>query len=224
MVLNQQAPLVWTRVWGLPESPTRIYFDFSLRGIHRLAIKHAALPRERHLVPHPSSPYPKCITFAHYFHSSAELEGTVEITLCRRDIDTFSCIAGLFLRYADGRRACLGEFRMDCICETLEVSKEQELWLGFGRFGCMPLCRDLSSAARWIWGPSVGSACAGREGSSGGLPGVVIARYIMKTRKVLLLVEVTLLEGLVEDNALNMPCYCACVHPRVLTGPSSFAS
>ena len=82
--------------------------------------------------------FPNCYSHTDYFYSAASLQHVVEITTCRRRIGTYTAIVGLLLRYASGHRASVGEFRMDCIGETLRVDITQNLYLGFARAEKIP--------------------------------------------------------------------------------------
>ncbi|RSL38717.1 hypothetical protein CEP53_014641, partial [Fusarium sp. AF-6] len=57
------------------------------------------------------------------------------ITPCRRKIHfptgIFWVITGIMVQYANGRRACAGEFRMDCVGESIWVDHTSSLELGF---------------------------------------------------------------------------------------------
>lgn len=123
----------WRQLCSLPGSPTRVFFNLSFRGVHRLAVEEPVFRRSSPLLLAISSPYPFSHGTADYFYSSASLEHVVEVTPCQRELATYSPIIGLLLRYADGQRACVGEFRMDCIGETLEVDASHRLHLGFAR-------------------------------------------------------------------------------------------
>lgn len=123
----------WTRIFVAPEGPTQVYFNESPLGILRLAINscsdHSATPP----VPIPLPRYPERITMEDYFYTTATLDDVVEITPCRREFNHHSAITGLLIRYSNGNRACVGQFRLDCIGPVLEVGGSQKLHLGFAR-------------------------------------------------------------------------------------------
>ncbi len=124
----------WTYLCSLPKDPTDIYFNLSPNGIHQLAIKQPVFCKNPTPLQMPT-PYPR--PYRHgigdYFYSAASLGQVVEITPCRRQLGTYTPIVGLLFRYADGHRASIGEFRMDCLGETLRVDQAQNLHLGFAR-------------------------------------------------------------------------------------------
>lgn len=131
---NKNVEPEWRQMCRLPKTPTRVYFNLSNRGIFRLAIERPIVHRQDVA----SSPW-----YSHnivdYFYSDATLEGVVQVTPCRRELATYSPVIGLLLCYADGRRACIGEFRMDCVGQTLEVDDTSRgLHLGFARAEKVP--------------------------------------------------------------------------------------
>ncbi len=127
---NGRANAEWTYICSLPKDPTEIYYNLSPAGIRQLAVKQPTFDKEhRGMRLVTSSPNPGGL--ANYFYSSASLSQVVEITLCREE---HSLIAGLLFRYTDGHRASVGEFRMDCIGETLQVDPRRNLlYLGFAK-------------------------------------------------------------------------------------------
>lgn len=151
---NRNAEPKWRQICRLPETQTRVYFNLSNRGIHRLAIERAFFHRQGVSL----SPFYSHNT-VDYFYFAAALEGVVQVTPCRRELATYSPIIGLLLCYVDGRRTCVGEFRMDGIDQTLEVDDpSQGLHLGFGRAEKVPphLARlelrptRLKGSLRWL--------------------------------------------------------------------------
>lgn len=123
----------WQQACSMRVGPTRIYFNYHVRGIHKLGFETGAsggatLPLEM--------PFP-CLTNdmqVPYFYSSATLENVTRVTPCRRRLEDCTAVTGLLLRYADGGRAALGEVRLDCVGEGHEVDPWlQRLHLGFAK-------------------------------------------------------------------------------------------
>lgn len=156
---NRKNAPKWRPLCSLPGSPTRVFSNLSSRGVHWLAVEEPVFRRPSPLLLATSSPYPFSHGTADYFYSSA-----VEVTPCQRELATYSPIIGLLLRYADGQRACVGEFRMDCIGETLEVDASHRLHLGFARAKKIPphvskleLCHPQDGGSlRWLSVPWTG--------------------------------------------------------------------
>lgn len=82
------------------------------------------------LLPEAPSPFPESTSLQDYFYSSAILDDVVEVTLCRPP--TKKKVSGLLFRYADGRKACVGEIRLDYMDVPVPLSKLMALWLEFG--------------------------------------------------------------------------------------------
>lgn len=64
------------------------------------------------------------------FHSFASLENVVEVTPCRSYAPGPSSIIGMLLLYATGKRACLGQCRLDRLDPPQIVEPGSFLWLG----------------------------------------------------------------------------------------------
>ena len=129
----------WTYICSLPKDPTDIYFNLSPNGIHQLAVKQPVFYKELEPLEMPApSPHPYRRSMVDYFYSAASLQQVVEITPCWRCLGKYAAVVGLLLRYADGRQTCVGEFRMDCIGETLPVGHAQGFYLGFVRAERIP--------------------------------------------------------------------------------------
>ena len=151
----------WHQVCGPLAGPTRVFFDHSLtaRGMGRCAMW---APGE------PSGQAPPLLyaNGSSWYYSDASLEGVVEITPCRwheAGQQSHSKIIGLLLRYSNGSRACLGEFRLDCASTPLLVGDTEKLRLGFNlthplrlpylaeiRFSPPPAPSDWEPDEQWL--------------------------------------------------------------------------
>lgn len=128
-------PCNWTLLHRSDGSSSRIFFDVSPHGIHKLAfdspepISHGQSP----IIPTPLSPYPESTSLEDYFYTFAALENVVEITPCEGKVAGKRSITGLLFRYADGHQACVGQFRLDCAATPLVVGTSPKLWLSFDK-------------------------------------------------------------------------------------------
>ncbi|KAJ9155687.1 hypothetical protein NKR23_g1567 [Pleurostoma richardsiae] len=120
----------WSQVCSLPDGPTRLFFNLAFRGgVQQFGIEELPLPERFLSLPRPNSS-PTAGLLKDYFYSAAPLEGVVEVTPCRVDLEEYSAIIGLQLRYDNGKRTCVGEFRLDSVEESLDV-RDSGLYLGF---------------------------------------------------------------------------------------------
>lgn len=139
-------PWRWTLLYMSDGSPSRIFFDVSPHGIHKLAFE---APEPIHpggyspVVPAPSSPYPESTSLSNYFYTCATLKNVVEVTPCERKVAGKRSIIGLLFRYSDGTKACVGQFRLDCAATTLVVGNRPQLWLSFDNDNGRPLVGDI---------------------------------------------------------------------------------
>ncbi|KAL1864061.1 hypothetical protein VTK73DRAFT_6190 [Phialemonium thermophilum] len=132
----------WRWLCSLPRRPCRIFFNVSDRGVHWLGVLRSALGGQTHpprpLSFHPFSS-PRWTSSLTYFYSVAELSDVVEITPCQVRLATYSPVIGLLLRYADGSRACVGQFRLDAAGMSLRVDPSHDLRLGFAVADAIPV-------------------------------------------------------------------------------------
>ena len=91
--------------------------------------------------------YPDSHGIPSYIYSAANLKNVVEVTPCHTEIEDRSRVSGLLFRYADGRRACVGEIRTDLLGKTLEVKPLKGLHLAFSRADRGPYLAKLSLGA-----------------------------------------------------------------------------
>ncbi|RSL85538.1 hypothetical protein CEP51_003258 [Fusarium floridanum] len=126
---------LWTALPGVSASPFRLYSKLSYRGVDQIAIQPSETLAED---PTPQmKPWPELASSTPRWHqySALSLKNVARITPCRRKVHfrtgTFWVITGIMVQYANGRRACAGEFRMDCVGESMWVDHTSSLELGF---------------------------------------------------------------------------------------------
>ncbi|KAI1758868.1 hypothetical protein GGR53DRAFT_515636 [Hypoxylon sp. FL1150] len=130
-VLRDFSP-TWSHIARPSNAPTPIYFNISPRSIHWLALGQG--PDDSTPFPEINLTPPPCrIASFDLFLTSAVLDDVVEIIPCRQKLATHSPIIGLLLHYGNGNRACLGQFRFDCVGTPVVVDQTQKLRLGFAR-------------------------------------------------------------------------------------------
>lgn len=61
------------------------------------------------------------------------MEGIVDMTLCRDTTCDHRPITGILLKYENGHRECLGQFRFDKALEKLRVEHVTDLYIGSTR-------------------------------------------------------------------------------------------
>ncbi|KAI8655416.1 hypothetical protein NCS55_01193600 [Fusarium keratoplasticum] len=126
----------WGELASVSEKRFRVHYQLSYRGVEKLVAKHlSGLEKSfsgRIMPPCPSLEYVP-YTLCHY--SAVSLENVVEIIPCRREVRPFAtpywAITCVLLCYANGNRACAGEFRADCAGESMRVDNTSMLLLGF---------------------------------------------------------------------------------------------
>lgn len=82
------------------------------------------------LLPETPSSFPESSSLQNYFYSSAMLDNVAEVAPCR--LLQKKKVSGLLFRYSDGREACDGEIRLDCVGRFVQLSKLMKLWMEFG--------------------------------------------------------------------------------------------
>jgi hypothetical protein len=78
----------------------------------------------------PTRPFPGTQYNEPWFFSCCNMQGVAEITLCRDVSSSYKPVMGMQLRYNDGHRACLGQFRFDMALETITVDQSWALHIG----------------------------------------------------------------------------------------------
>ncbi|RSL44925.1 hypothetical protein CEP54_014479 [Fusarium duplospermum] len=149
---------LWTALPGVSASPFRLYSRLSYRGVDQIAVQPSETLMEDdppQMKPWPELPSP---TPRYHHYSAVSLKNVVRMTPCSRKIQfpggTFWVTTGIMVQYANGRRACAGEFRMDCAGESMWVDHTSSLQLGFYAV--------QDEAARWL--AKVDTTCAGDDG------------------------------------------------------------
>ncbi|KPM34085.1 hypothetical protein AK830_g12489 [Neonectria ditissima] len=118
---------------------TQIYFNVSdsvTEGLIRyLAFDGVQSPVQRPFPPSlvPNSPFFWTQSNEPWFVSSCDMEGIVELTLCRDLSLTHKPILGILVKYENGHRDCLGQFRYDKLLERVRVDRTAELYIGSRR-------------------------------------------------------------------------------------------
>jgi len=121
--------------WGvgqwhhLGSKPSEIYFSYTHRSLYALACSPPHISNRTVSLPAPSS-YPASVMLGKYLFTVAPLENVTEVTPCLGVGRVDPLIVGLLFRYSDGRRACVGEFRLDRCGTTMEVGTSGGLFLG----------------------------------------------------------------------------------------------
>lgn len=98
------------------------------------------------------------------YFSSASLHDVKEVTVCYSPTgtvlggSTLYPVVGMMFHYEDGRRACVGQYRLDWAKKSLQVGEEPKLCMGFGRVeendNAHMMAVELSSPtdrADWEW-------------------------------------------------------------------------
>jgi hypothetical protein len=123
----------WTLLYKPSATSSRIFFDDSPYGIHKLAFEspEPVSPCEFPVLPEPSSPYPESTSIDDYFYTSAVLDNVIELTPCNGETAGRPSVIGLLLRYSNGNQACVGQFRLDRTAKTIVVNDSSMMWLSF---------------------------------------------------------------------------------------------
>lgn len=105
------------------------------RSIRYLAFEGIQSPIQR---PFPSSLVPNSPYFwtqsnESWFVSSCNMEGIVDVTLCRDISLAHKPILGILLGYEHGHRDCLGQFRHDKFLQKIRVDQTTHLYIGSRR-------------------------------------------------------------------------------------------
>jgi len=123
----------WTLLYRSDGSPSRMFFDFSPSGVRKVAFESPGPVGDSQspVIPMPMSPYPEAISLTHYFYTYAALQNVDRITPCESKVAGKRSIIGLLFHYSDGKRACVGQFRLDWAATPLAVADGSILWLSF---------------------------------------------------------------------------------------------
>lgn len=81
----------------------------------------------------PEFPPPYSQSQDHWQYTNCLMDDVQQITPCMDRSLTYRSVIGMLLRYGDGRRACLGQFRLDWAATPLVVDPTRPLRVGFAR-------------------------------------------------------------------------------------------
>ncbi|KAI1820331.1 hypothetical protein F4861DRAFT_73742 [Xylaria intraflava] len=138
------------RVYTATSRLSRIYFNdwdpySDDKWIKYLGVDASAAKADTALVPNqecrtqypiplmPSSPPPYTQYNELWYYTNCRMEDVMEITCCADKVAPHRPIIGMLLRYSNGRRACVGQYRMDWTVDTLTVDPLRPLSIGLGR-------------------------------------------------------------------------------------------
>ncbi|KAI0433509.1 hypothetical protein F5Y09DRAFT_298597 [Xylaria sp. FL1042] len=135
----------WTLLHQSKGTSSRMFFDVSPNGIHKLAFESLkpTSQDERPIIPTPLSLYPESTSLDDYFYTSAALENVIEFTPCERNVAGRLSIIGLLFRYSDGTQACIGQFRLDCAAIPLVVANSSRMWLSLDTEDGFPFVKSV---------------------------------------------------------------------------------
>ena len=158
---------IFSYEYGPRGRPTPILFNIAPRSASFWVMWNS--PPEEQIVCKELFDYPGQMG---WYHSDAVLEDVVEITPCLLDTGRTHAqlptallskgqtpVIGLLLRYVDGSRASVGEFRLDWASSPLIVGTSERLYLDFpaGRKGCFRVAQvqlspppEADSAYDWM--------------------------------------------------------------------------
>lgn len=119
------------------KGPSNIFFDESPHGIRELAFESPAPIANTRLrtLPESRSPCPESTYLEDYFYTWARLDHVKEVSLCRSTTGPRAIVIGLLLHYPEGRRASVGQVRLDCQEAPMRVEGSEGMWLGFNTLG-----------------------------------------------------------------------------------------
>lgn len=150
-ILHPKVQLQSHRIYATSKSPSRVYFNdwdplcdnkwIKYLGIDSITAETGRSKTqdvETHWNPYPpsltpSSPPPYTQYNEPWYYTNCRLEDVVEITCCTDRTASHKPIIGMLIGYGNGRRACVGQYRMDWAMETLTVSPSGRLRIGLGK-------------------------------------------------------------------------------------------
>lgn len=112
--------------------PGHLFFDrkpfgISLLGLSSKTPEQVPMPA----LPEPLSSNPQQFSMEGMHWSKASVEDVVAVSCCRPTARAYSDIIGLVFYYSDGRKACVGQIRLDCLGSPLVVNSSHNIYLGF---------------------------------------------------------------------------------------------
>jgi hypothetical protein len=130
---------------AIPNSPSRVYFNgwdkLTIKGRVRLFGVEADTPVanppivESGYRPSWTSGRPQINIDNWYpsFYTNCRLEDITEITCCVDNSASHRRIYGMLLRYTNGRRACVGQYRLNWASAPLTVNPSKPLTIGMSK-------------------------------------------------------------------------------------------
>lgn len=109
----------WQIIEGADKEPSVIHYTASHHGIHMLSFG-SDLPRNNDLLVM-RAPCRPIIPMEKFIYSEACLGSVVAVTPCRGQVRGEQAVIGLLLRYENGDRECVGQFRFDMMMAELDV-------------------------------------------------------------------------------------------------------
>jgi hypothetical protein len=127
------------RIQTRPQTESRIFFN-ELDSIPAGEVRYMSLdgphgPTQRPYLAKLVSPrsFRSTQYSAPWFFSSCDLQGDVEMTLCKDLSPSLGSVLGMLLQYHNGHRAGLGQFRFDMALETISVEHLSASYIGSAR-------------------------------------------------------------------------------------------
>lgn len=104
------------------------------------------------LIPSFPPPYSQHTELWHY--TTCRLESVQSVTCCADPRARDSPVVGMLLRYRDGRRACVGQFRVDWAARPFPVDDSRALRIGLGTSAArIPYVAEISQRGEGGAGP-----------------------------------------------------------------------
>ncbi|PNY29905.1 Uncharacterized protein TCAP_00182 [Tolypocladium capitatum] len=150
-ILHPKVQLQSHRIYATSNSPSRIYFNawdpvcddkwikyWGVDSIMAETDRSKTQDKVTHWNPYPpslkpSSPPPYTQYNEPWYYTNCRLEDAVEITCCTDKAASHKPIIGMLISYGNGRRACVGQYRMDWATDTFTVNPSRRLRIGLGK-------------------------------------------------------------------------------------------
>jgi hypothetical protein len=132
----QTTPSLSNNAWELLDipngEPAHFFFDSYPSAMSDLMFDSEA-PRQPRVLnaPEPVSRHPDLHSCEDFHWSQASVENVVAVSPCCRITKGAPEFIGLLLHYSDGKRACVGQVRLDCLGPLLAIESSPRLYLGF---------------------------------------------------------------------------------------------
>lgn len=151
-ILHPELRLQSQRIYATTNRPSRMYFNdwdpfCDDKWIKYLGVggdtAETDIPKTQHKEYQYRNPYPHSLTpsspppYTQYnepwYYTNCRMEDALEITCCTDNTAPHKPIIGMLLRYSNGGRACVGQYRMDWALDTFTVNPSKALRIGFGK-------------------------------------------------------------------------------------------